>query len=138
MSRVAHVLDGAVIEIRPHRAAGAQPAGLLEYLELVGETLLNLIPLGITIRSFRVSSRLGPLFGDIHHVSDPCSDGFDQDLGPFLFEESKHIEVSVTFCSLCPELSGDLNHRLHAQAVDFNGVDAVATDMQCVDIFFAV
>src|SRR5271170_219760 len=103
MSRVAHVLDGAVIEIGPHRAASAQAASLLEYLELIGEALVHLIPLGIAIGSFGVSSRLGALFGDVHHVSNPCRDRFDEDLGPFLFEKGKHIKVAVAFGGLRPE-----------------------------------
>jgi hypothetical protein len=60
MRRVSHVADGAMIEMVPHHAAGAEPAGLLEYLQPVGELLFHFVPLGIPIGSLGIRTSLAP------------------------------------------------------------------------------
>src|SRR5277367_4861070 len=112
--RVTHVFDGAVIEIRPHSTSGAQTSGLLQYLQVIGESFFHLVPLRITIGGLCVASRLRTLFGYEHHVGDPGSDRFDQYLRAFLFEERKHIEVAIALSGLGPELARDFDDRLYA------------------------
>ncbi len=55
-----------------------------------------------------------------------------------MLQEGEHVEVAIAFGGLRPELAGDLDDRLHAQAVDLDGVDAVAAGMQRIDVFLAI
>ena len=57
---------------------------------------------------------------------------------PSVLEEGEHVEVAVTLGGLRPELTGDLDDRLHAQAVDLDGVDAVAAGVERIHILLAV
>ena len=56
----------------------------------------------------------------IHQIRYPGCDGLDDDLCALAFQEFKHVEVSVAFRDLRPKFSGDFDHRLYTQAVDFN------------------
>ena len=62
----------------------------------------------------------------VNHVHDPRADGLHQHLRALALQEVEHVEVAVAFGGLRPEFAGDLDDRLHAQAVDFDGVEAVA------------
>ena len=132
------VPDGAVVKVGPHDAACAETASFLEQLEFVGEAFFHLIPFGILVERFGVGTRLRSFFGNVHHVGNPGRNRFDQHLRTFFFKEGKHIEIAVALGSLGPEFTGDFDDRFHPQAVDFDGVNAVATSMQRIDIFFAV
>src|ERR1700733_9588899 len=125
VSRVSQMFDRAVVEEGPHGTSCAESSSLLEYLEVVRETLFQLVPLRIAVGCFRARSRPGPFFGHIHHVSDPGCDRFDQHLCTLFLKEGKHVEVAIAFSSLCPKLACNLDDRLHPQAVDFNYVDTI-------------
>src|SRR5262249_37785265 len=137
VDRPTHVLNGAVIEIRPHGAACTEAASLLEQGHLVDCSLLEFVPLGIAIRCLSIGTRLRTRFGDIHHVSDPGGNRLDENLRALLLKESEHIEVAVAFGRLSPELARDFDDWLGAQTIDFNGVDAIAARMKRVNILLA-
>src|ERR1700722_17434671 len=80
MPGVAHVLESAVIEVRPHAATNHKATGLLEKSKLIREPFSKLIPLGISVGSLNFGASLGALLRHIHHVCDPGGDGFDQHL----------------------------------------------------------
>ncbi len=46
--------------------------------------------------------------------------GSTRTCAPSLLQEVEHVEVAVAFGGLRPEFAGDLDDRLHAQAVDFD------------------
>ena len=56
----------------------------------------------------------------VDHVHDPGADGLHQHLRAFALQEVEHVEVAVAFGGLRPEFAGDLDDRLHAQAVDID------------------
>ena len=56
----------------------------------------------------------------VDHVHDPGADRLHQHLRAFALQEVEHVEVAVALGGLRPELAGDLDDRLHAQAVDFD------------------
>ena len=47
-------------------------------------------------------------------------DRLHQHLRAFALQELEHVEVAVAFGGLRPELADDLDHRLHAQAIDLD------------------
>ena len=59
--------------------------------------------------------------GLMQEIGDPGTDRFHADVGAFLLQEIKHVEVAVTFGELCPKLTRDFHHRLYARAIYFDG-----------------
>ena len=72
------------------------------------------------------------------HVHDPGADRLHQNLRPFLLQEVEHVEVAVALGGLRPEFAGDLDDRLHAQAVDIDAVELVAALGQRAGILIAL
>ena len=60
--------------------------------------------------------------------------GSDEHLGPLALEELEHPEVAVALGGLRPELAGDLDDRLHAQAIDLDGVEPLAAACERVRV----
>ncbi len=58
-------------------------------------------------------------------------------LRAFALQEFEHVEVAVALGDLRPELAGDLHHRLHLGAVDFDGVHLLARRGQGIQIVLA-
>src|ERR1700691_3434915 len=120
MRNAAHVLYRTVIEELPCLLSEADTPKLLMQSNIVGEILLELIPLRIAMwagnRPFRNRMRLGL----VHQVSHPSRNRLHDHLRTFAFEEIEHVEVAITLGDLGPELARNLHHRLHLGAVNFN------------------
>src|SRR5580704_10116453 len=109
MSDSSHVLRSAMVEEIPHALAGPDPPELLAQADVVGEMLLEFVPLRVTMRTIHRPLRFGMGLGLIHEISDPGRNGFDQDLRAFAFQELEHVEVAVSLRQLSPELPGNLH-----------------------------
>ncbi len=72
--------------------------------------------------AFRVADLLHHL---VDHVHDPGPDRLHHDLRALFLEELEHIEVAVALGGLRPELAGDFDDRLHAEAVHLDVVVAL-------------
>ncbi len=74
----------------------------------------------------------------VNHVHDPGADGLHQHLRAFALQELEHVEVAVALGGLRPELAGDLDDGLDAQAVDLDRVERVAAAVQRRDVIVAL
>src|SRR5215472_16264360 len=74
----------------------------------------------------------------VNHVHDPGADGLHQNLRAFLLQEVEHVDVAVALGGLRPEFAGDLDDRLHAQAVDVDTVESVAHLFERGDVLIAL
>ena len=135
--KVAHVLDGPVIEELPRFFAEADTPKFFAQPNVVRKLLLELMPLGIAVRTVHRPLRNRVRLGLIQQVSDPGRDRLDNHLRPFTLQKVEHVEVAVAFGNLRPELARDLYHRPHLGAVHFDLVHALAGGVQGFEIVLA-
>src|ERR1035437_9664966 len=118
--------------------------GELQLGHLLAETELDFgaraqLPEGGQDRAFFETLEVFVLLDDlVDHVHDPGADGFHQNLRAFALQEAEHVEVAVAFGGLRPELAGDLDDGLDAQAIDIDVVKAVAAALQSGHVFVAL
>jgi len=108
MCCIAHVFDGAVIEISPHGAGrrSAPPVFLNTLNSLARRFFLHLEPLRVSIRSLRVRASLSAFLRHIHHVGDPGSGSVRPAPAPPSFSRKANIlKVPSPFCGPVPRNS---------------------------------
>src|SRR4051812_29639742 len=66
----------------------------------------------------------------VDHVHDPSADRLNDYLRAFAMQELEHIEVTIAFGGLRPELAGDLDDRLYAEAIHLDRVVTIADVVQ--------
>ena len=129
---------GARMLAVPDAFAQPQQQPLFAKFPLVGQLLLQFPPAGVGIGRIEAFSRfrIGP--GLIQEIGDPATDRFHVDLGAFLLQKSKHVEVAVTFGELCPKLTRDLDDGLYARAIYFDLVQTLTGDVHNFEEVLAV
>src|SRR5215472_15177394 len=102
VSESAHVLDGPMIEEIPHPFTGSNAPEFLAQPNVVGEVLLEFMPLGVAMRSIRWPFGGRMSLSLIQQVRHPGRNRLNQHLCPFALEEVEHVEVAVAFRQLGP------------------------------------
>ena len=113
----------------PDAFAQPQQQPLFAEFPLVGQFLLQFPLACVRIGGIEAFFCFSMGAGLMQEIGDPATDRFHADVGAFLLQKSKQVEVAVTFGELCPKLTRDFDNRLYAHAIYFDLVQTPAGDM---------
>src|SRR5579872_3070527 len=137
MRNSAEILDGTVVQAIPHPFPDSNSHQLLAQSQIIRKMLFQLPPLRVPVRSVHRPLGFRMCFGLIHQIRNPGRNRLNQHLRAFALEEVEHVEVAIAFGDLSPELTGDLDHRFHLGAIDFNAVHLLPRRSQSVEIILS-
>src|ERR1035438_2273249 len=107
MGDSSQLLDRAVIEEIPHPFTRAESPQLFLQADVIGELLLRLVPLRISMRTVDRPLSLGVCLCLIHQIRNPGRNRFDEHLRALSLQKIEHVEIAVALGDLSPKLARD-------------------------------